>query len=91
MKSILQDEKKCFFTGFTTGLHEHHVFNGPLRKKSERYGLKVWLRYDWHIQTPYAVHNNKENDLVLKRMAQKKFEEIYGHEKFMQEFHKNYL
>ena len=91
MKSIMQDEKKCYFTGSTYNLHKHHIFNGSLRNKSEHYGLTVWLRYDWHIQTPYAVHNNKDSDLMLKREAQIKFEELYGHEKFMKEFHKNYL
>lgn len=43
MKSIMQTEKQCYITGRTSGLQEHHVFEGKNRKLSEKYGLKVWL------------------------------------------------
>lgn len=90
MKSIIQEDKECFVTKSTLNLHKHHIMNGYNRNKSEKYGLWIWLRSDWHIQTDYAAHNNKEFDLTLKRMAQQKFEEIYGKEKWITEFHKNY-
>jgi hypothetical protein len=30
-------------------------------------------------------------DLELKKFGQRKFEEVYGHEMWMKEFHRNYL
>ena len=77
MKSIIQDEKKCFITGQTYWLECHHVFFGrAYRKLSEKYGLKVWLTRELHRGTK-GVHSNRELDLKLKRIAQKKFEEAY--------------
>lgn len=79
-------------TGSTENLHEHHIMHGTAnRKKSEQWGLKVWLRADWHNMADYGVHNNKELDLCLKQIAQRKFEELYGHEMWMKEFERNYL
>ena len=91
MKSILQDKKECFVTGVTEGLHKHHCMNGPLRKKSEQYGLYIWLTPEWHNMSNHGIHFDQEFDLRVKKYAQKKFEELYGHELWMKEFHKNYL
>jgi hypothetical protein len=90
-KSIMQSERVCFKTGSMLNLHRHHVFGGANRKKSEKYGLWVWLRADWHIQTPYAIHNNREFDLELKRFAQEKFEETHTRDEFMKLFKRSYL
>ena len=92
MNSIIQDEKCCFITGATTGLHEHHIYKGARRKLSEKHGLKVWLRYDIHM----ALHDHRkpyetlEND--LKVIGQKAFEDNGGtREDFMRIFGRNYL
>ncbi|MEF9968410.1 MAG: hypothetical protein RR766_07825, partial [Longicatena sp.] len=85
-KSILQNEKVCYRTGSTLNLHKHHVFGGAFRNKSEKYGLYIYLRSDWHNMTPYAIHIDKKFDLIVKQIAQRKFEEIYGHDKFMEVF-----
>ena len=91
-KSIMQDEKVCYITGSTEGLHKHHIFFGTAnRKHSEEYGCLVYLRADWHNLSNYGVHFNKKLDLRLKRECQTRFEELYGHEKFMALFGKNYL
>ena len=51
-RSIMQDKSKhrCYICDIFCGdgsvkpyLEEHHVFGGPRRKKSEHYGLKVYL------------------------------------------------
>ena len=77
MKSIIQDEKKCFITGQTYWLECHHIFFGrAYRKLSEKYGLKVWLTRELH-RGSNGVHFNREIDLKLKRIAQEKFEEVY--------------
>lgn len=78
MKSIIQDEKKCFITGRTYWLEEHHIFFGrPKRKLSEKYGLKVYLSREFHRGTKGIHSGNRELDLKLKRIAQQKFEEVY--------------
>lgn len=75
-----------------TELEEHHVFEGTAnRKKSEHWGLKVYLCHVHHTGSPAAVHRNKENDRTLKALAQMKFEQTYSHQLFMQEFGKSYL
>lgn len=75
-----------------TGLEEHHVFEGTAnRKKSEHWGLKVYLCHEHHQNSPAAVHENMENRRTLERLAQMKFEQIYSHQLFMQEFGRNYL
>ena len=94
MKSIIQDEKVCCITGFTKGLEEHHIFYGTAnRKLSEKYGLKVWLRADYHKFRSYSVHNNPNTglDLKLKKIGQKAFEKHYPNLDFVKIFGKGYL
>ena len=91
MKSILQKNKECFITGRTDRLHKHHVMNGPLRGKSEKYGLYIWLVPELHNMSSKGIHYDQTFDLRVKMHAQKVFEEKYGHELWMKEFHKNYL
>ena len=90
-KSILQDEKKCYITGSTENLHQHHIFAGSRRKASDKWGCWVWLRADWHNMADYGVHFNRELDEKLKCEAQLAFERIHSHQKFMDVFGKNYL
>ena len=65
MKSIIQSEKKCFITGRTDNLQEHHIFFGAKnRENSERYGLKVWLTAEHHTGK-HSPHRDREIDLYL--------------------------
>lgn len=79
------------------GLHRHHVIYGRgKRNLSEKYGLWVWLCPMHHEFGPAAVHNSaskegRENDKVLKIVAQSVFERQYSHEKWMEVFGKNYM
>lgn len=78
--------------GCTGVLHTHEVFGGTAnRKKSIEYGLYVDMCPKHHNIAPTGVHFNKALDRELKKIAQRKFEEIHGHQKFMNVFHKNYL
>lgn len=87
-KSILQDEKRCFVTGAEQGLDRHHCCHGIRRKAAEEWGCWVWLRHDIHRE----LHDrNKTLDLMIERACQTRFEELYGHEKWMEVFGKNYL
>ena len=92
MKGIIQKEKECFVCKETYGLHEHHIFFGTsIRKQSEKYGMKVWLCGRHHNLSNEGVHFNKELDLRIKQIAQKKFEETYKDLDFIKIFGKNYL
>lgn len=87
----MQDRKECYITRRTYPLHEHHIFEGTAnRKKSEKYGLKIWLIPEYHNTTSNGIHFNYNLDLKVKKEAQRKFVERWGYQKWMQEFHKDY-
>lgn len=89
--SIMQSEKECYITGSRTNLHKHHIFPGSRRKVSEQWGCWVWLRQDWHNGASYGVHFDAELSRRLKAECQARFEALYGHDKFMEVFGKNYI
>lgn len=90
--SVLTDDlHHCIITG-DCNVAIHHVFNGPNRYLSEKYGFLVPLRPDWHNMTSYSVHMDQVFDESLKRKAQRYYEEHYGsREDFGREFGKSYL
>lgn len=89
--SILQKEKQCFICKSMGELHKHHVYGGGRRQISEKWGCVVWLCPMHHNMSNFSVHFNHDLDMMLKKDCQRKFEELYGHEKFMEVFKKNYL
>ena len=93
MRSIIQNKKECYITGCTFNLHEHHVYGGARRKNSEKYGLKIWLRSDWHNLADYGVHNDTKLDKEIKSAVQKIAMEHYNWtvDDFICLFGKNYL
>lgn len=91
MKSVIQKEKCCWFCGSQEYLENHHIFGGPNRKKSEKYGLKVWLCHFCHRDNRAGVHADPEKQAELHRQGQQEFEKKYTRERFVQEFGKNYL
>ena len=91
LKSILQEKKECFRCRTAEGLHEHHIFGGGRRELSEKYGLKVYLCGKHHNLSNEGVHFNPAFDRALKKLAQRVFEHVYGHDMFMKIFGKNYL
>lgn len=92
-KSILQTEQECYFCGTTIWLEEHHVFGAANRKKSEKYGLKVWLCHAHHNEPPNGVHFNASVSLWLKATAQRKAMDYYrwDADTFRSILGKNYL
>ena len=71
---------------------EHHIFFGnPGRRLSEEHGLKVDLCLEHHRIGSEAVHNNRKNDLILKRIAQAQYERTHTREEFRETFGKSYL
>ena len=86
--SIMQNGRYCYITGRTDNLDKHHVFGAANRKHSEQFGCWVWLTHDVHMQ---AHQRSPELLTQLKQECQERFEEIHGHERFMQIFGRNYL
>jgi hypothetical protein len=73
--SIFTDDlETCVITGCKSkglyGVHIHHVFGGPNRSKSEKYGFIVPLRYDYHDMSDYGIHFNRKMDLEYKKLCQ---------------------
>ena len=90
-------EKTCWLcgrNGATDPLDKHHIFGGPYRNKSEKYGLVVYLcHHDCHIFGHWAAHQNADTMLRIKQYGQEKAmrENGWGIEDFIREFGKNYL
>jgi hypothetical protein len=98
MNSIIQKDRECcFLCGMNANLEpldEHHVFFGPNRKNSEKYGLKVYLHHNrCHIFGARSVHQNAKVDKAIKRVVQKRAMKHYGWtiEQFREIFGKNYI
>lgn len=91
MKSIISNEKRCLVCGTTYNIHKHHVFFGANRKNSEKYGCWVYLCGRHHNLSSEGVHFNIALNLEIKRMTQRKFEELYSHEEFIKIFGKSYI
>ena len=90
MKSIIQEDKECYFCGTELDLHSHHIFPAANRKNSEKYGLKVWLCGKHHNLSNDSVHFNSIYMSLLKRIGQLYFEKTYD-EDFKSIFRRNYL
>ena len=91
-KSIITDDMHtCMICGTTRNIEVHHCVFGVANKKlSDKYGLVVPLCVDCH-RGRKGVHQCRAVDLKIKQLAQKKFEELYDREKWMQLFGRNYL
>lgn len=87
-KSILTDDLDyCIICG-RPRTDIHHVINGTAnRKKSEAFGLIIPLCRKHHEM----IHTNQVIDILWKQKAQIQFEKLYGHDMWMETFHKNYL
>lgn len=91
-RSILDNVRECYITRQTQGLHKHHIFFGTgQRELSEEWGCWCYLTGSLHNQSNEGVHFNRRLDLQLKRDCQYAFEMLYGHDKFMEVFGRNYL
>lgn len=86
---MCKDLTKCIICGDKAEVH--HVMSNIYRKKSTKYGLVVGLCPFHHRTSKYAVHNDREFSDMLRKEAQIRFEEKYGHDLWIREFHKNYL
>ena len=75
-------------------MDKHHIFGGPYRGKSEKYGLHVYLCHNrCHIYGNMSVHQNQKTMRQLKRYGQLKAmkENGWSTDDFIREFGKNYV
>ena len=100
MKSIMQNKEDgtCYLCMMLNSdyqkrdnLEEHHVFMGPSRRNSEKYGLKVYLCNQHHTNGKEAVHVSYEVCRILQSAGQQAFMKKYPDKDFMKIFGKNYL
>ncbi len=99
MRSIIQkDRDRCYLCGRPgtsfEPLDKHHVFFGPNRSLSEKFGLTVYLHHsECHIFGKNAVHSNAEICRKLQREVQAQAMQHYGWtaQDFIRIFGKNYL
>ena len=66
-------------------------FGTANRKNSEIHGFKVNLCLGHHRGSNEAVHNNRETDLLLKKMCQEEYEKTHTRQEFVQIIGKSYL
>lgn len=90
-KSIMQQDRACYFCGRLDGLERHHVFGGVANRPiSEKYGLWVWLCHKCHTGKDGAQYD-KEKNLLLKQDAQRAFMAYFSKPLWMQLIRKNYI
>lgn len=83
---LCQDYSRKFY------LEEHHaIYGNGKRKKSEEYGLKVYLCPEHHRTGRQAVHMSPDTALRVKKKAQEAFEACYPELVFREIFGKNYI
>lgn len=94
MNSIIQQGKYCYICGCNWKLELHHVFGGVAHRPiSDREGLTVWLCANCHRTSNESVHLCREQDLIVKRKAQKKWLELHNNDmdQWFKLFHKSWL
>ena len=85
--------KRCFLCGRYGPTERHHVFPGPFRQKSERYGCVVDLCHNCHNEPPLGVHHNRKRANILKQRYQRIVmkEQGWDKERFIREFGRSYI
>lgn len=83
----------CFLCGRYGPVEMHHIFGGPYRKKSTKYGLVIPLCHFCHNEPPNGVHHNRETARLVKQYGQRvaMAENGWTIPQFIAEFGKNYL
>lgn len=89
LKSIItNDLEHCYFCGAPEP-QIHHIFNGAMKRKSEKYGLIMPLCMNHHTG-PEGVHTIPGRMKVTKEFGQQMFELYYPELSFLAIFGKNY-
>ena len=88
---IVESMDNCFVCG-SPYVEVHHIMYGTAnRKLSDKYGLIVPLCQEHH-RGQTGVHFKRDLDIYLKKLAQEKYNSVYGTDRsFLEVFGKNYL
>lgn len=89
--SILHDMTKCWVCHQPRQAIHEVYFGTANREQSIKYGCCVGLCHYHHNMSNESVHFNKDLDLKLKKICQKKFNRTYPDLDFIKIFGKNYL
>ena len=88
---MTDDIDKCIITD-SPYVERHHVFGGPNKALSEKYGYIAPLRYDLHPNGANKGPDAEGIDIWLKQTCQRHYEANIGtREQFIKEFGKSYL
>ena len=72
--TIFGDLDTCFITGVKKKdgykIVPHHIFEGPYKSASEKYGFILSIRIDWHTGYSYSIHEDMNLSLKYKKMCQ---------------------
>ena len=91
-KSLFDNQKRCYICLDRRNIHKHHVYGGPHRDKSEKYGEWVYLCAKHHNMSDVGVHFNIKLNQILKELGQIKFEDcVVTREDFVRIFWKSYI
>lgn len=90
-KSILQNDKRCYFCGAIKGLHLHHIYGGSNRAVSDQNGFVVYLCEKHHTGHLTGVHADIYLRNRLKKVCQKEFEKTHSREDFIELIGENFL
>ena len=83
----MKEKVRCFNCGRLCHCDRHHIFGGPNRPKSERYGLVVLLCRECHEK----VHRERSLMDELRRFGQRLYNSKPHDRPFVEEFGYNYL
>ena len=92
-KSIFDDDQldRCYLCGAYGHMDEHHIFGGPNRSTSDKYGLVVHLCRNCHS----LIHDSEKGAPMkqhLHEIGQLAFEQRFGNRNaFIKEFIRSYL
>ena len=92
-KSLMSVERECYMCHTTKDIHVHHIYPGSGRRKlSEEDGCWCYLCARHHNLSDKSVHFDRELDLWLKKICQKKWEEKKGQRNdFIRRYGRSYL
>ncbi len=98
MKSIMQEDERCYLCRRAIGTETHHVFPGKNRKNSDKDGLTVRLCHECHWIVHFDSHDDGRTMMNLKKEGQKAWEACYfrddaetTRQAFMDRYGRNYL
>ena len=88
---LTTDMDHCIYTG-SAQVERHHLYGGPNKALSERYGFIAPLRYDLHPNGAHVGEQGPAVDEDLKKRCQEYYEAHYGtREQFIKEFGRSFL